>query len=1186
MAQGSLEGFVKDLETGEAIIFGTVSLLKDDVPVTGTDTDLNGYYSFNGVTPGTYDVEVTYVGYQPQRQTGVLVSGGRTVEINFEISAGIQLNVVEIIEYKVPLFEKDQTEGGRTVTRENIQQIATRNVNTIAATAGGVASIDGGELNIRGARSGATNYYVDGMRVSANLIPDSEIEQLQTITGGLSAKYGDVTGGVISITTRGPSSKFGASIEAETSKFLDDFERTLARFSLSGPILKKTINEREVPILGYRLSGQYINQEYPYRFFGNYIFDEETIDDLEATPLRFIERSVLPRAEQFGNAFLTRQTPNEENRNLTGTARIDLRIADGVNLAFTGAYQRSDFHFTTGDAVLPGGNWGRLNYENNPYGLNESIRTNVRLQHKIGGSGLDEEAGENTAFIRNVSYTLQAAFERNSTLRQSERHEDRIFDYGYVGEFTYDRIPSFDRTRRVQSGYDDDLLSYTAGNINPILANYNRAFEADIQDLDPVTFNGQTTASSVWSGFFSNVGNVYDNFSEVQNDRFTINLESSFDLFPGGSDKGRHNIEFGVIYEQRNESFFSVSPFELWLRGRQVVNAHYNGLDTTDILRQDITTFPGDTVPIYNRFITPDFDEDARFYKAFRESQGLPLDEYVHLDEYRPEDLDLSLFSLTDLRGLVGYAGYDHTGEKVGSEATFEGFFKDRDAQGQRTFIVPSFQPIYTGLYLQDKFSYKDLIFKLGVRVDRFDANAPVLRDPLSFYPLQSASDYFASIGESLPENVNPAAKVYTTSENGETVQAYRLDETWFRADGSQVNDARQIFGGQAIFPKKVDTNDDIRDPDYDLNKTFEDYEPEVNIMPRIAFSFPISEEANFFAHYDVTYQRPLARNQVSPLTYFFLNDASLGVNSPVSNANLRPEKTTDFEVGFQQKISQNSALRVSALYREFKDQIQARLYQFTDGFGPGTQYFGFDNIDVSTVKGLNFRYDLRRVKNIEMFMSYSLQFADGTGSSETSALGIAAGGDNITEIFPLSFDERHQVNLSLDYRYGYGAKYNGPTIGGKDIFANTGVNLLVQAISGRPFTKQRVAAEFSGAGFSGGFNEARYPMRFNVDLQVNKTFRLNANAKEGKKPLNMNVYFRALNVLNTQNIIGWYRASLSDTDDGYLMTERGQSVFNNVVQDEFRDEDIYLQARQWGLLNNGFYALPRRMLIGGYISF
>ena len=83
-----------------------------------------------------------------------------------------------------------------------------------------------------------------------------------------------------------------------------------------------------------------------------------------------------------------------------------------------------------------------------------------------------------------------------------------------------------------------------------------------------------------------------------------------------------------------------------------------------------------------------------------------------------------------------------------------------------------------------------------------------------------------------------------------------------------------------------------------------------------------------------------------------------------------------------------------------------------------------------------------------------------------------------------------------------------------------------------------------------------------------------------------MNVYFRALNVLNTQNIIGWYRASLSDTDDGYLMTERGQSVFNNVVQDEFRDEDIYLQARQWGLLNNGFYALPRRMLIGGYISF
>ena len=36
----------------------------------------------------------------------------------------------------------------------------------------------------------------------------------------------------------------------------------------------------------------------------------------------------------------------------------------------------------------------------------------------------------------------------------------------------------------------------------------------------------------------------------------------------------------------------------------------------------------------------------------------------------------------------------------------------------------------------------------------------------------------------------------------------------------------------------------------------FEDYTQRY-FMPRIAFSFPISDEAQFFAHYDVLAQRP-----------------------------------------------------------------------------------------------------------------------------------------------------------------------------------------------------------------------------------------------------------------------------------------------------------------------------------------
>ncbi len=106
------------------------------------------------------------------------------------------LNIVEVKAYKVPLIEQDNTTQGGIKTAEQIRNLPTKNINAIAATTAGLSSIDGGDINIRGSRSNATDYYLDGMRViNASLIPQSEIEQLQVITGGIEARYGDVTGG-------------------------------------------------------------------------------------------------------------------------------------------------------------------------------------------------------------------------------------------------------------------------------------------------------------------------------------------------------------------------------------------------------------------------------------------------------------------------------------------------------------------------------------------------------------------------------------------------------------------------------------------------------------------------------------------------------------------------------------------------------------------------------------------------------------------------------------------------------------------------------------------------------------------------------------------------------------------------------------------------------------------------------
>jgi TonB-dependent Receptor Plug Domain len=65
-------------------------------------------------------------------------------------------------------------------------------------------SPDGQELYFRGSRSGSVLYFVDGMKIRDNniTVPSSGISTLSVYTGGLPAKYGDTTGGVIVIQTK------------------------------------------------------------------------------------------------------------------------------------------------------------------------------------------------------------------------------------------------------------------------------------------------------------------------------------------------------------------------------------------------------------------------------------------------------------------------------------------------------------------------------------------------------------------------------------------------------------------------------------------------------------------------------------------------------------------------------------------------------------------------------------------------------------------------------------------------------------------------------------------------------------------------------------------------------------------------------------------------------------------------
>jgi hypothetical protein len=288
------------------------------------------------------------------------------------------------------------------------------------------------------------------------------------------------------------------------------------------------------------------------------------------------------------------------------------------------------------------------------------------------------------------------------------------------------------------------------------------------------------------------------------------------------------------------------------------------------------------------------------------------------------------------------------------------------------------------------------------------------------------------------------------------------------------------------------------------------------------------------------------------------------------------------------------------------KDQVQVRSYSFAYP----NSYFSFDNRDFGNVKGLLVDFDMRKTasSNFSLKANYTLQFADGTGSDNASQANlIQAGQPNLRTVAPLSYDSRHIFTITGDYSYGSGKKYNGPvTKNDKQILANSGINVIMRARSGSPYTKQSNATPDAATGvtnrpiLSGSLNGQRMPFNFRFDVRIFKDFQLTGNkVKEGgeeggkkKEPLYLNVYLLVQNILNTANVIRVYPYTGNPDDDGYITSTLGQQDVNNKAVNSQTlaqsYQDLYNIFSASGFNPNGGenFSLPRQLRLGAVFTF
>lgn len=260
--KGRIEGRVTDKETGEALP-GVNLVFKGTY--MGAASDADGHYFIDNISPGSYDLEVTLIGYKIQLKTGVKVDAGQKQILNFKLEESVLAFGQEVVVMgEKPLLEVNLTASEETFSADDISNKIVENVDDIIVQQAGVVKSDN-EIHIRGGRADESLYVVNGVSVKDPLsgygntlyVNAEAIKELKVITGGFNAEYGQAMSGIIDVVTKDGSEKFHGSLSFKTDHFgmgwIDNYNTQILEFSFGGPDL---LTSKLLPAIGLDIPGQ------------------------------------------------------------------------------------------------------------------------------------------------------------------------------------------------------------------------------------------------------------------------------------------------------------------------------------------------------------------------------------------------------------------------------------------------------------------------------------------------------------------------------------------------------------------------------------------------------------------------------------------------------------------------------------------------------------------------------------------------------------------------------------------------------------------------------------------------------------------------------------------------------------------------------------------------------------------
>ncbi len=268
---------------------------------------------------------------------------------------------------------------------------------------------------------------------------------------------------------------------------------------------------------------------------------------------------------------------------------------------------------------------------------------------------------------------------------------------------------------------------------------------------------------------------------------------------------------------------------------------------------------------------------------------------------------------------------------------------------------------------------------------------------------------------------------------------------------------------------------------------------------PRLAVGYPITDRIVFYFNYGHFYQFP-DRDQ------YFRDPFTFQAGGWVGNPDLKPQKTIQYETGFDDQFRDDMAFSIRGFYKD--------IFDYTTLAPSYTVEQLYVNLDYASARGFEVTLNKILTNHLSGSISYTYQIAKGRSASPYAALYQPQ--FELPRETRLDYDQNHTLNLFASYRVSPKEDFS--------VFGvpldNWGASLTWSFGSGFPYTPYSGGRSYASQYLK---NSANGPYSSDINLSVYKGFLV-------LNHLNMLVTLDVTNLLDRRNPSSTYLNTLTGT--------------------------------------------------------